>query len=138
MDSYASSPHRDTRALRDRIADVVYQSFRRALADRCDDRHGLDVTTDRTTTGQSTQLGLQCGDRGEMTASLTVQHVGGNVYDVHCAIDGGPSKKFVYCLAGGASPDTGLALVPRLGREIAGFVLDALERSLGREGLQLE
>lgn len=138
MDSHASSPFRDTQALRRRIADVVYRSFRRALIDRCDDRHGQDVTMERSTTARSTRVRLQCPGQEALTARLAVQHVGGNVYDIRCTIEGGPSRTFVYSLSGEPESDAPLARVPRLGREIARFALDALEQSLGCQGLRPE
>lgn len=138
MDSHASSPFQDTKALRNRIADVVSRSFQDAFADQCADRHGQTVTVERAAAESLMRLQVQCPRHEPFSFRLAVQHVGGNVYDVHCTMDEGPTQTFVYCLSGEPDSETPLALVPRLGHEIAGFVIDALEKSLGRRGLRPE
>lgn len=139
MDSYAStSPHHSPNAqvLLDRIADAVYRSFESALTEQCSNRDSLDVTVDRTAEGQPSEFSLRCHDLIEMTATLSVQHVGGNVYDVYCTIEDDTSQQFVYCLPDKA--DAPLPPVPRLGRNLAVFLLDELEQSYGRQNLRDE
>lgn len=88
------------------------------------------------TVGQPTEACLRCQNLVEMEVALAVQHVGGNVYDVHCLIDDGPSRQLVYSLPDDTEP--GLPPAPRLGEQLARFVVGELEQACGRQRLQSE
>jgi len=73
-------------------------------------------------------------DLPPLESTFTIRHGGGNVYEVEGRIDGRPARSFRYCL-----PDPAPLLVPaapRLTREVATFMLDELERRLGRNLLR--
>lgn len=122
--------------LLDRIADVIYRSLDSALTQQCTDRHGMDVSMRRTTEGEPMEIRIQGENLFEMSVRVAIEHVGGNVYDVHCTIEDGTSCQFTY----GLPEDTGPSLppCPRLGRELAAFVLDELEKHFGRWHLRGE
>jgi hypothetical protein len=62
--------------------------------------------------------------------TFTTTHVGENVYDVACEIEDGPSRRMSYALPAGAG--TMLSWAPELGRTLARFLWDELERRLYR------
>ena len=134
MDSYAVPRSPRAPAALDRIAEVVYHSFEAALIEQCADRHSLNITVHCAPEEHPMHVQLRCHDLIEMSLRLAVRHVGGNVYDVVCSLENGPSETFVYCLPNEGEPP--LPPVPRLGRELATFVLDAMEQSVGRQGLR--
>lgn len=114
----------------DQVADVIYRSLKSALPQQCAERHSVDVAIARTDEGPPMEIQVQCEDLFEMNLRVTVEHVGGNVYDVFCAIEEGASCQLTYgCPEEAGTP---LPLCPRLGRKFAAFVLDGLEQRLGR------
>lgn len=114
----------------DRVTDVIYRSLEAALPRQCADRHSVEVTVDRPNEGATVDVQVQCGDLFEMVVRVSAEHVGGNVYDVHCTIEDESS-----CLVTYSCPKevaSSLPVCPRLGEKCAAFVLDELERQLGR------
>jgi len=118
------------------VADVTYRSLTSALSQQCADLHNMDVEVTRTGVGSSMEIRVQCEDRFEVCLRVTVEHVGGNVYDVFCTIDEGASRQLTYSRPEGAG--TSLPLCPRLGEKFSAFVLGALEQRLGRWHLRGE
>jgi hypothetical protein len=116
-----------------RIADVVYRSLKTAVKQQSVRRYDEDVTLrrhDRTSAGQLMQLRLECRDLVQVNVSVTTTHVGGNVYDVRCEIEDGPSRRVTSALPAGAG--TGLSRAPGLGQKLGDFLLNEIERHLGR------
>lgn len=120
----------------DQIADVTYRSLASALSQRCDDLYGVDVDVTCADAEPPMEVQVQCDDRFGMRLQVTVEHVGGNVYDVLGTIEDGASCQLTYGHPEDA--DAPLPLCPRLGRKFAAFVLDELEQRLGRWHLRRE
>lgn len=120
----------------DRVADVVYRSLDVALPQKCADRHSVDVTVTRPDEETPVHMQVQCGDLFEMTVRVSVEHVGGNVYDVQCTIEDEVWCQFTYSCPEEVAPP--LPVSPRLGEKCAAFVLDELERRLGQWHLRNE
>ena len=75
-------------------------------------------------------LCVQCRGLMEMSVEFEITHVGGNMYDVLCTVENEAARRFSY-----SRPRYTGAVLPRtsyLGREIATFLLDQLEKRLGR------
>lgn len=120
----------------DRVANVISRSLEEALPQQCADRHSVDVTVTRPDEKMPVAMQVECGDLFEMTVRVSAEHVGGNVYDVHCTIEDEASCQLTYSCPEEAAPP--LPLCPRLGEISAAFVLDDLERRLGRWHLRNE
>lgn len=119
-----------------RIADVVYRSLKTAVKQQSTRRYDEDVTLrriDRTSAGQLMQLRLECRDRVQVRVNVIATHVGGNVYDVKCELEDGPSRRVTFALPAGAG--TAISWAPGLGQKLGDFLLDELERVLGRRSL---
>ncbi len=128
--SNASAPFR-------RVSDVIYRSLETALTLQCRRRHGVDTTLERieqASSDQSMRLRLGCQDQFRMKAQITVRHDGGNVYDIRCRVEEGPSCRHTYSLPRRAG--TTLSRAPYLGRKLGEFLLDALERQIGQHYLR--
>ncbi len=132
----AHSRSADEGAPATQIADVTCRSLASALAQRCADLHGMDVEVARTDPGPPVKIQVRCGGRFEVGLRVAVEHVGGNVYDVFCTIEEGASCRLTYSRPEGAGAP--LPLCPRLGRRFSAFVLEELERRLGRWHLRGE
>lgn len=118
------------------VADVTYRSLTSALSRRCADLHNMDVEITHTDVEPPMEVRVQCEDRFEVRLRVTVEHVGGNVYDVFCTIEEGASCQLTYSRPEGAGAS--LPLCPRLGQKFSAFVLEALEQRLGRWYLRRE
>lgn len=108
-------------------ADVLYRSLASSIEKKCAGRHETKVNLRRLDDGSdpsTMQAELVCS-LIEMPLHLHVTHVGGTVYDVSCTIEDGPSCQFSYSLP----IQEGTSC---LGDKIANFLLDELERELGR------
>lgn len=120
-----------------RVVDVLYRSLETALIRQCAQRYGVGVALRPARVsedGTTMQLQILCRGRVRETVQLEVNHVGGNVYDVICAVEGGDSRQFVYCIS--ANDGDALPQAPTLGRRVATFVLEELEKQLGRKLLR--
>lgn len=121
-----------------KFVDAVYRSLETALEELCSERYGLPLVLNREDDDASepTWMKVQVERRGvvHMPADIAVSHVGGNIYDVRCTVDEGPSNRYSYCVPGYAEPASVRA--PRLGQHLARFLLDELERKLGRQELR--
>jgi len=122
-----------------RIPDVIFQSLKSALTVQARRRHDADVTVarlDRTSTDPPMQLRLECSDHVQMAVEIRLRPVGDKVYDVHCTVTEGASHRFTYS----ACSETGTALsrAPCLGRKLGTFLLDELERHVGRHHLRTQ
>jgi len=79
----------------------------------------------------SCTLTLRVGQARQDRAHFTVQHVGGNVYDVRGGLEGETQRAFTCCL-----PDTGsIPVAPSVGRAIGSFLARELERVVGSKRL---
>ena len=119
------------------VPDVVFRSLKSALALQCRRRHDVEVTItrlDQATDDPSIRLRVGCDDQIQLTAQISVSPVGGNVYDIDCTVEEGPSCQFTYSLPGRSG--TALSRAPDLGRRLGAFLLDELERQVGRHYLQ--
>jgi hypothetical protein len=73
-------------------------------------------------------------DHRFLEAAFVIRHVGGNMYEVQGEVEGLPPRSFSYCLP---EPAPLLApAAPTLSREMAAFLLDALERRVGHDLLR--
>lgn len=124
---------------RRRIADVVHRSLKIAVRRQCTQRYDRDMTLrrlDRAAASELLHLQIECRDLIQLDVVVTASHVGGNVYDVGCKIEDGPSSRATYALPAGGG--TALSWAPGLGQKLAHFLLDELERELGRRALSTD
>ena len=117
----------------DRIAEVLYRSLEAALVRRCARDYDAGIVLRRQHgNGEATKLKVQVYCRGlaQMPVRVVVTHVGGTVYDLLCAVEGGGTRRFSYS----RPPDgaTAVSVAPALGEKVAAFLLGELERRLGR------
>jgi hypothetical protein len=119
------------------IADALARSLAPVFVSLCTERYGGSVSlrrVERDASPSAVHFRLDHPRLPVLEASFTIHHVGGNVYDVEGRVEGGPVRSFCYCL-----PDPAPLLVPeapRLARDVAAFLLDALERRLGSDLLR--
>jgi hypothetical protein len=122
------------------IADVLAVNLQTAFDGLCEHRYGGPISLERIDppdeAPSSARFRLRRADLPELRVDFEIRYVGGNVYDVRSLIDGGPAQTFVYCLPEPLSHT--MPRAPRLVREIASFLLDALERRVGGELLRNE
>lgn len=108
-------------------ADVLYRSLATSIEKKCTGRHETEVELrrlDDASDPSTMHAELTCS-LIQMPLHLHVNHVGGTVYDVSCTIEEGSSCQFSYSLP----IQEGTSC---LGDKIASFLLDELERELGR------
>ena len=76
------------------------------------------------------RLELKIDPSTQMQATLTVRHVGGNIYDVQGIMSNDPAttRAFTYCLSDDPSPPA----PPKLTNGVATYLLDTVERLVGR------
>lgn len=117
-----------------RIVEVLATSLPPALAERSARRYGGELPLHGTEMSEPSSAAIHfCLAPPELPSldvRFTVRPLGGNVYEVQATIKEGPSQTFSYCL-----PEPAPLLVPNAPRFIhdAGtFLLDAIERHLGR------
>ena len=77
---------------------------------------------------------ITCSNQFRMGVQVEVSRVGGNVYDIHCNVAEGASRRYTYSLPGRGG--TTLSRAPALGRTLGAFLLDELERQIGRRELR--
>lgn len=122
-----------------RVADVLYRSLEMVFPARCAERYGTEVTINRTRDSTSTdthltEVSVKCSDLIQMSVRFTVSHAGGNVYDVRCAVEDGPTHRFTYSLPSSAAMS--FLREPGLNQELANFLFGELECRLGRRLLR--
>jgi hypothetical protein len=120
------------------IADVLADSLVPAFEALCTDRYGGPLPLHRTVPPGSSpttlHVRLSPPDHRPLEAAFVIRHLGGNMYDVQGRVEGQPVRSFSYCLP---EPAPLLApAAPQLARDMAVFLLDALERRLGRDLLR--
>jgi hypothetical protein len=120
-----------------RIPDVIYRSLKTALTLQGRRRHDADLALERVDPASAdSPMQIRLGDQAplQMTAQIRVSPVGEHVYEIHCTVEEGPSRRFTYSLPEQAG--TALSRAPCLGRKLGGFLLDELERQIGRRHLR--
>lgn len=118
------------------IADVLYRSLESALVALSRKRHENEITLHRLESEDASVLHLcvEYEQLGRMPVRFTIRQGGTANFQVRCAVEGGPTRQFSYQ---GASRDgTTLSHAPCLGRDLASFLLDELERRVGRRLLR--
>ena len=116
------------------IATILASNLRTVFPELCVQRYGIPLPFDcvPASDGSSWTVQVQIGapEAPRLTAQFSIRHVGGNMYDVQIAVAEGPTTSFCYCMS-----EEGPSLVPKtphLAWEGAAFLLDALERRVGR------
>lgn len=121
-----------------RFSSVLYGSVDRALRRQCARRYnaGIILRQVRTTSNDESTVRLLVESRGllQMRVRLRIRPAGGNICDVRCTVDDGASHRFSYSLPD--ETDSTLSYDPHLGKEIATFLREELEKRLGRLLLQ--
>jgi hypothetical protein len=116
------------------IAGILANTLRSVLPELCVQRYGLPLPfdCDPVPDGSSRSVRVQIGDAEtpRLTAQFSIRHVGGNMYDVRAAVEDGPTTSFCYCLS--ETEPILVPKVPHLAWQGAAFLLDALERRVGR------
>lgn len=120
------------------IADVLADSLADAVEALSAERYGGPSPLRRVVAAPSSpptmHVQFDRPDHRSLEAAFVIRHVGGNMYEVRGEIEDLPTRSFSYCL-----PDPAPLLVPAaptLSREMAVFLLDALERQVGRDLLR--
>lgn len=125
--SRSSSSKSTARDISERLA----QGVETALTEQCDRRHSANLLVSRgpaSTDEAVTQLRIECRGLLRMAVQVEVVPAGGDVYDVRCTVEEGPSCRYSY-----APPrDCGTVQSPRLSGNIASFLLEEVEKQLGR------
>ena len=126
-----------------RVSDALCRGLKTTLPTLARRRYGAGVPV-HCLGGPGTQeparLRLACDEQPpsdeqvQLEARLRVTHVGGNVYDVDCAVEGGSSRRFTYSLP--RRKDMSPLCIPDLDRTIGPFLLGELEQHIGRHRLQ--
>jgi len=119
------------------IAELAYDSLQGALKDECSRRGLKEVILKKESQDVSEpHLDLQLKRPGVIAlgGEIACRWVGGNVCEVECCVEDGPPRRFCACV----EHSGGLAVseVPVLGQKVARFLLDELERRLGRRVLR--
>jgi len=126
-----------------RMADAICRELTTTLTTLARRRYGADVTIhcpDRAAAPEAVRCRLTwngdstCPEPVQMGTELRVTHIGGNMYDVHCAVEEGASRRFTYSL-----PQHRVSSFLRasgLGPAIGDFLLNELERTVGRHQLR--
>ena len=116
------------------IATILASTLRKVLPELCVQRYGTSLPFEciPASDGSSWTVQVQIGspEAPRLTGQFSIRHVGGNMYDVQLAVAEGPTTSFCYCMS-----EEGPSLVPKtphLAWEGAAFLLDALERRVGR------
>lgn len=121
------------------IATALIESLAPQFEALCRKRYGglldlrpIDKTAELTTA--TVRLVMERPPHLQMSGTLVVQHVGGNVYDVQGLVDDKPETvvSFTHCL----SEDTRPATTSHLARDLATYLLDTTEHLLGRQFLR--
>lgn len=114
-------------------ADILYRSLKTGITQECAGRHDADVRLRRQDDSDASTLHveLDCSHL-QMSVRIHVTHTGGNVYDIVCSVEDGPSSRFSYSLPTFQGEGTVLSHAPCLGQKLATFLLDELEQQLGR------
>lgn len=120
------------------IADVLATNLEVVFDGLCVHRYGAPLSLERVDADPAATTGfrLHRADLPELRVHFAIRHVGGNVYDVRGTVEDGPSRAFTYSLPEPVSHVVPRA--PRLAREVAAFLLDALERRVGSDRLRDE
>jgi hypothetical protein len=120
------------------VAEVLTNSLAAVVEALSTERYGEAVGLRRVAPAGSSpatvHVRLGQPDVSLLEAALTIRHVGGNIYDVEGRVEGRPPQSFAYCLPE-PTPRRGLE-APRLARDVAAFLLDALECRVGRDFLR--
>jgi hypothetical protein len=116
------------------IATILASNLRTVFPELCVQRYGIPLPFEcvPASDGSSWTVQVQIGspEAPHLTGQFSIRHVGGNMYDVQLAVAEGPTTSFCYCMS-----EEGPSLVPKtphLAWEGAAFLLDALERRVGR------
>jgi hypothetical protein len=116
------------------IAGILANTLRSVLPELCVQRYGLALPFDCAPVpdGSSWTVRVQIGnaEAPRLTARFNIRHVGGNMYDVRADVEDGPSTSFCYCLS--ETEPLLVPKVPHLAWQGAAFLLDTLERRVGR------
>ena len=116
------------------IAGILTNTLRSVLPELCVQRYGLALPFDCAPVpdGSSWTVRVQIGnaEAPRLTAQFNIRHVGGNMYDVRADVEDGPSTSFCYCLS--ETEPLLVPKVPHLAWQGAAFLLDTLERRVGR------
>lgn len=118
------------------VAPGVIRGLAPAVAALSKARYGaplhLRLVEDLTlsTAPATVRLNLAIVSFERMRATLTVRHVGGNVYDMQCIVADDPTtaRAFTYCLP----DDAASPIPPDLVHKVAPYLLDTIERLMGR------
>lgn len=121
------------------ITEVLSRSLEQAFDDMCPKRYGDSLTLSRIddfSDDPTVIFGLEGPRSIGLQINVTVQHVGGNVYDIVTQVEDGSLRRFTYSEP--ASSGSSLSIAPYLGKKVAKHVLDEAEQHLGKQLLRGE
>lgn len=120
------------------IINGLVRSLPSAFGQLCVRRYGVPLSLRRVEgaapSSPPAQMYVDQVELPPLDMQLTVHHVGGN--EVQAASEDGDSQTFSYCLPEPAPLP--VSETPRLAQDVSAFLLDALERRLGSDGLRNE
>lgn len=133
------SSHSTPPASSPRVANVIYRSLESAVTNQCNKHHDTDVTVDRlerSAEDPPLRVRIACPEHGQVTAGIIIRHAGGNVYDVHCEVEGDASRRFTYSQPHRSG--TTISRAPHLRQKLGAFLVEKLEQHLGRRLLSTD
>ena len=117
------------------VVSTLHHSLDAALARKCNRRYDaagvLEVDWE---TAEGKTMELHVPGRAPLPVQFEVEHAGGNVYDVTCALGDGAPRRFVHCSVPDARPAS--SRPTEVGRKVATFLLNELEARVGRTVLR--
>lgn len=115
------------------IIDALSDGLSAAFQEVCPKRYGGPLTlqrTDSSSNGREVWYAIESPNAGPLQLRMTVNHVGGNVYDITTQVEDAPPRRFTCSKPDGGS--SAQMLSSRVGENIANHVLDRVEQRLGR------
>lgn len=113
-----------------RVATALYRSLEAQLTQQCAREYDAGVVvqciTEPTKENPELRFWIDCPKLTQVPVRCTVIHVGGPLYEVDCAIEGGSSQRFSESVP--AQPQTEPVRIPALGKNIATFFRHELEK----------
>ena len=134
-DSSGRAPFEDSS---NRVLGMLFRSLETALTRQFARRYdaGIALRPDRQSEDEAKmQVHLLCQGRVDVPVQIEVHHVGGNVYDVKCAVENGGSRQFVHCFRTHKDRNA-FRCAPALKRKMTLFLLEELEKKYGRKLLR--
>ena len=138
MSTRSSSKPPPSRLTHSQLSEALYRTLKVALDRQCATRYNVGIELrclETSSEGEvEVKLCVECNGLTQMPVRLSGIHVGGNVYEIVCCVEGGASHRFSYSLP--VPTGAQLSCMSHVSEEVAAFLREELERRLGRLLLQ--